>query len=323
MMTFTRISGAEAFANVIGNHSAVIPKKDDPESRLETPVSPILEPGFKLDESDSIFTIGSCFARRIEEGLSKVGLDVPAFRIEIPKEELHKGCITPRAILNKYTPFSMTNEVRGAFELIDLNKSLLEVKEGQFLDQQLHAPTLVSLERAQERRAYINTFNKTAIEGAKLIVITMGLVEAWFDTKADMYINQTPAFHAVKNDPDRFQFEVLSPTAAIAEAISLIELFNKYGAPDHHVMLTVSPIPIGRTFTGNDVIMANCYSKSVLRVAAEVVAQKFPHVDYVPTYEAITLGDRNATWANDNIHVLAGVVEHNIERIIKAYTGVS
>lgn len=88
----------------------------------------------------------------------------------------------------------------------------------------------------------------------------------------------------LKKFPDRFQFEVLSPESVGREVENIIELFLKYGKVGHKVMLTVSPVPIGRSFSGDDVIVSNCYSKSVLRAYAEYAKDKYKHVDYVPTY---------------------------------------
>ena len=318
-MSFDRISSADALKAVFGNKVAAIPRRDVANNRLEGAVKPGISNSFTISRSDKVFTIGSCFARNIESYLRKSGFDLGVFQFDIPIEELNQIAPFPTQLLNKYTPFSMTNEVRGAFGELDLERSLVEIAPNSFLDMQLHTDVGTTKDRAIERRAYVNDFNRTLIKEADTIVITLGLVECWFDKVAGLYTNQTPSVQMMKKFPERFQFEILAPDVVGKEVQNLVELFLKYGKRGHKVMLTVSPVPIGRSFSGEDVIVANCYSKSVLRTYAEYIKQTYDHVDYIPTYEAITLSDRANTWTDDNIHVTNEAVESIITHVAKHY----
>lgn len=91
--------------------------------------------------------------------------------------------------------------------------------------------------------------------------------------------------------------------------------------PHARIVLTVSPVPLSRTFTGQDVAVANCYSKSVLRAAAEAVVQQYDFVDYFPSYESVTLSDPRLAWDLDRVHVTGEVVKANIERLVALYCG--
>ena len=51
---------------------------------------------------------------------------------------------------------------------------------------------------------------------------------------------------------------------------------------------TVSPVPLVATASGHHVLEATIYSKSVLRVAAEVAVQRNKDVHYFPAYEIVT-----------------------------------
>lgn len=55
---------------------------------------------------------------------------------------------------------------------------------------------------------------------------------------------------------------------------------------------TVSPVPLYLTFSGEDIIVANTYSKSVLRAVCNAVENSRKRVDYFPSYEAVTLSTR-------------------------------
>src|SRR5205807_3173514 len=65
-----------------------------------------VRPSFTIDPSDSVFCIGSCFARNIEDTLAKAGFKVLS---------LHNQSDLS-VTFNKYNTFSMLNEARWALE---------------------------------------------------------------------------------------------------------------------------------------------------------------------------------------------------------------
>ncbi|MCA9656720.1 MAG: GSCFA domain-containing protein [Myxococcales bacterium] len=82
-------------------------------------------------------------------------------------------------------------------------------------------------------------------------------------------------------------------------------------------MIAVSPVPFNTTFSGRDAYCANTYSKSILRVCAEELAQH-PEVDYCPSFEMVTSGGADV-YGEDNIHVVDAVVERVVETMLRAY----
>jgi hypothetical protein len=82
--------------------------------------------------------------------------------------------------------------------------------------------------------------------------------------------------------------------------------------PSARVILTVSPVPLAATARHDQhVLSATTYSKSVLRVAAEMLSARFPHVHYFPSYEIITGAfSRGAYYADDLRNVLESGVSH-------------
>jgi hypothetical protein len=83
------------------------------------------------------------------------------------------------------------------------------------------------------------------------------------------------------------------------------------------VIVTVSPVPLTATFTGDDVIVANAFSKAVLRVCAQRLAD-FPWVDYLPSYETVVSGG-TAVLHDDNIHVLDETVAAITGEALRGY----
>ena len=101
------------------------------------------------------------------------------------------------------------------------------------------------------------------------MIITLGYTESWYSTEHDIYVNRAPVGDLrLRRRASGFQFQNLSGAQVVAtlEAI-LAEIFSRCGA-DTKVIMTVSPVPIGRSFSPHDVIVANDYSKATLLSAA-------------------------------------------------------
>jgi len=119
--------------------------------------------------------------------------------------------------------------------------------------------------------------------------------------------------------PERFQLHILDFAETLASLERTVALLKKFSRPDQRILLTVSPVPLLATHTEKDVIVANCYSKSVLRTAAEHIATTHDHIDYYPSYESVILSERQVAWEADQIHVTAELIHINVERMIEAY----
>jgi len=302
------------------NKVGAMPKRSSGDQRIATMASPSFSPSFKLVEGESIYTIGSCFARGVEHYLSLKGYRLPTMSLSLPEAELDPRFPAARAVLNKYSPYSMVNEIKYAFSNDEGDGFIIEASDGLYLDLQLHSEQYVSLERAMERRRTINRLNRDAIQSSRVVIVTLGLVEVWFDRLTGLHSNQTPKFSLVKRYPGRFQFETMTVQQATSSTIDIVDLLSKHGPNDQRIILTVSPVPIGRTFNNCDVMVANSYSKAALRCAAEEIVRNFSRVDYFPSYETVVLSERDAAWNDDGIHVTPPMVKHNVDRMISAYT---
>jgi len=140
--------------------------------------------------------------------------------------------------------------------------------------------------------------------------VTLGLVEAWYDTESSAYLNRMPPRHIFASG--RYELVVFD----VDEALSLLEPAFRL-LDGKRVILTVSPVPLHATFTGPDAQVANGYSKSVLRVCAERLAQ-LPGVDYYPSYE-IAISGGTAVYEDDNTHVLDDAVAEIVAHMLDAY----
>lgn len=83
--------------------------------------------------------------------------------------------------------------------------------------------------------------------------------------------------------------------------------------PAARIILTVSPVPLAATYSGEHVLLATVHSKAVLRVAAQQLAENFAHVAYFGAYEIVTAsGDSAGYFEVDRRTVTDQAVAHVI-----------
>jgi len=290
-------------------------------NRIVPEAWPKIKPKFYFTKDDVVFTIGSCFARNIEKHLKKAGCSVPTFYFGVPKDEWK---FRRNGILNKYTPASIFQDISwaaenysfGKFNPKSCSKFMYLCDDGQVIDTNLGGFIPVSSERFYQRRKeickiYMNLFK------AECIVITLGLIETWFDNKEKYYIQTAPIQRYI-NDKDRFLFETLTYNKCfkfIQDSFDIIIKIN----PNAKFLITTSPVPLERTFSNQDVITANLQSKSVLRaVCGELVSQN-ENVDYFPSFESVMLTKSWDIWMEDYRHVSDEFVFKIVSNLIELY----
>jgi hypothetical protein len=313
---FARIAAEEAYRTTLRHRASKWP--DRSSDRLEPIARPAVAPSFAIAPGASVLTIGSCFARNIEIALRDRGLRIPTLEMQVPPEELMAGTGLRSGLLNKYTPFSMLNEVEALGNEEDGGRFLIEAGEDAWWDGQLHSHQTVTRERGLKRRRRIRRLYAESIAESAVVIVTLGLIEAWWDEAEQLYLNDTVPRLIMERHPGRFFFETLSPEATIGAVMRLVAGLHARN-PAQKMLLTVSPVPLQRSFAGGDAISANSYSKAALRAAAEVASRSFDHVDYFPSYETVTLSEREQAWEDDLVHVQPAMIELNVARMIEAY----
>lgn len=319
-MPLQRIAGAQAFENLHKNlRRSAWPDGRKPRSRLAGIAAAMPVASFYFAPGDRILTLGSCFAREIEKHLSSLGFDLPMLKVNVPAEE--RITSTPNDVLNKYSVHSMENEIRWAFEGLpfDQRTLFLETDDGLWVDPHLgvNLPP-APFERVADRRAQAMAAMRD-LATSKVFIITLGLAESWFDLETNLYLNGAPPPSVRNLTPDRFALDVLSYDDVIQSLERIHALVRKYGAPDTKILITTSPVPFKATFTGDDALIANTYSKSVQRAACGAFAAAHDDVDYFPSYEIVTLTDRSRAYTADNIHVNPEIVGFIMDTVLFAY----
>lgn len=303
-MTSPTISGLDAWLAFTERPDA---KWNRARKRFAEPVFPLAhEPKFTIDPAAKFFCIGSCFARNIEEHLIYGGLDVISKRIVAPAAEWPQRTT---GLVNKFTSASILNELAWIGRPPDFSDPNLFVESDEgWIDLQL-APGVrpVPFARAVERRAYLTENYFTRLLQADVVVITLGLIEAWLDLHMGVHLNAPPPVASVRRQPDRYVLDVTTVQSNV-EALEAIRAELKALNPACRIIVTVSPVPLSATYSGVDVVRANTLSKAVLRVAANVLSQAHDDVDYFPRYEIVTHSPRESAYAEDKRHVSDAIV---------------
>jgi hypothetical protein len=289
------------------------------DNRVEPIAKPAFDVPFELIPGEPIFTIGSCFARNVEAELLARGFRIPMRQLfNTPAFEglAHE-------IVNNFGTPSIYNEFAWAFgeETFDEDKAIVKVGENRYAD--LHIVNSVRpgpLDDVLARRRGLMEATRTLVD-CRVLVMTLGLAEVWWDEEAQAYLNTVPLPGVMKAMPERFSLHVLSFEECHHYLRRALDIAFKHGRDDLRVILTVSPVPMFATHRREDVLVANSYSKSVLRAVAEQIVTADERIVYFPSYESVTLSDRRIAWMDDFVHVTRPIVEYNVARMVDAYTG--
>lgn len=275
---------------------------------------PSIKPGFSLTPGSRIFTIGSCFARNIEAVLAK-NYELPTADYAVPKSE---WAFAANGILNEYNPACISQRLLWAADNTDTSTlpATISGTDKECVDLLLAAGNAVTLERALERRREIDQLY-AQVSTSDLLVITLGLNECWYDEDEKCYLNRNPPPHVVRSHSERYRFEQLSVETSYSLMEKGIEAILDAGVKN--IMLTVSPVPLQTSFSGQDCVIANSYSKATMRCVAEKLRARFTGaLDYFPSYEIVTSGGLSS-FQDDHVHVKPEVVEKAIEHLLYCY----
>ena len=221
------------------------------------------EPLLGID--DSVYTLGSCFARELLRYLTKAG--VSSKRVWIPS-----GLNNSFAILDFFSWCATGQETGRGFRY-----------------DRLETGEIVEWKPEGERQAYADEFAK-----AGAFVFTFGLAEVWEDKETGgVFWRGVPEEIF---DADRHVFRLSSVEENTANIRQIIEHCRAMN-PDAPVVLTLSPVPLMATFRDVSCITADAVSKSVLRVALDQVMRDGREgVYYWPSYEVVKWVGPHLDW---------------------------
>lgn len=288
------------------------PRGDDPR-HVDGVLFPGIAPSFQIQAGDTVLTVGSCFAREIERNLT--GFNLPVRQLAFRPDEVDGD---PASIINEYNSGCIAQRLTWAAEGVDtarMTETVWGASDDSYdliLSKGSRAPVADLMDRRRRIDAVYSGINDSA-----LLIVTLGLSEVWVDLEQGIFLNRIPDWIHVRTNPQRYKLLMLTPQQNFD---LLAPVFQRLiGGGLQRIVVTVSPVPMGSTFAPEDAVVANCMSKSALRVAAGRLASTFPgQVDYFPSYEIVTSAGTRA-YEDDLIHVRPDMVARIMAHFKQAY----
>jgi hypothetical protein len=281
---------------------------------------PSVHPSFKIPRDSNFFMMGSCFARGLENALSNQGLRVLSLSRKFDAFNSTEKT-QPLGVTNRYNTASMLNEFRWA---LDPNspfpqEAIIDLGDGTAIDPHMN-PVLDLADRATTlRRREIFSEVVAELVNVDMLVLTLGLTEVWTDRQLGLAMNVAPILPMIRTAPDRFVYRRQRYAESLHNLNEIHRLMRTYGKPGHKIVVTVSPVPLIATFTTEDVVVANTYSKSVLRAVATDFAEAHANVDYFPSYEIVMNSKFETSWTEDKRHPQGKLAGHIMRTFVRNY----
>lgn len=286
----------------------------------------IYVPRFAIAKDMAIAAAGSCFAQHISKQFKQRGynfLDVePApsvMRAELQREygyDLYSGrygnVYSVRQLLQLF------QRAEGSFVPRD---RLWQTGERYFdpFRPSVEPGGFVSAAEAERDIAYHLSCVARMLAETDLFVFTFGLTEAWIDTADGTVFPTCPGTVAGTFDPQRHRFHNFTYPEVLADAEAFIALARQKN-PRIKFLFTVSPVPLTATASGNHVLAASVYSKSVLRAVCGDLVARNEGVDYFPSYELVASHPFRAMFFDPNLRTVASRgVEHVMNTFFSAH----
>lgn len=284
-----------------------------------------------LQKTSKLFTMGSCFATEIRRAMKRRGFTVYPNYAEVTydKESAIFNAIPERTdTLPHYDTFSMLQEFEAAFGLWpDRSAGFWPVESAAVNDKLgarevfqdpyrklVYARTRRDLESLSER---VNASITEGIHGADVIVLTLGLTEVWRHCETGRHLCIPPG-RGLGGGIGKAEFRHSTFAENYSNVRQLLDLlFSRY--PTKEVVLSVSPVPLGETFSIFDIGTANSESKSILRAVAAQICREYDNVTYFPAYEMATVCTKHA-FIEDGRHVRREFADLVIATFVSAFS---
>lgn len=257
-------------------------------------IDPVLHPRFAISATDRMATAGSCFAQHIARYMMQSGytyfVTEPGHAL-LDAETLkayNYGTFSAR-YGNIYTVRQLLQLLQRAYGLHQPVDDIWTKGTG-FIDPfrpYVQPDGFSSLAEFHADRAQHFAAVRRIVEDSDVFVFTLGLTEGWENAQDGTVYAICPGCGEGEHHPDRHRFHNFSVTEVSDDLFAAID-FMRARNPALRVLLTVSPVPLIATFEAQHVLTATTYSKSVLRVAAEMARERYDFVDYFPSFEIIT-----------------------------------
>lgn len=224
---------------------------------FRTPVK-LLDPDVKIDLSDPILTIGSCFSDSIGSKLD---------------EHKFNTLINPFGTI--YDPLSISRLLNYTIDDQQPEEDTYVLNEGVFRNLELHS-SFSGMEKSELQLKIKGNLatTKYQLASTKWLIITYGTAFVYRYAKSSEFVA-----NCQKLPGSNFNKELLSVKQLIVDFESFYQQLTEFN-PEIKIIVTVSPVRHLR-----DGISENAVSKSILRIFCNELEKTYDSVYYYPSYE--------------------------------------
>jgi hypothetical protein len=254
-----------------------------------------------LSSQDIIFTMGSCFAEEIRTALTARGQAcVPRYRrIAFDPTMALVDTVPKIEHMNFYNTFAIRQQFEQMFGLWTQEpddywvvqrfppKIVSWTKRPNYQDPYRRLVIAQSPEMLWTMVTRIVDEMRRAFEEATAFIFTFGMTEVFINRRSGRVAAQKPGYAGGGGLEEATRHD--STFGENLENVrSLIRMIRarKPGAP---IIMSVSPVPLARTFGPLDIVTASFEGKSILRAVLGQVVREFEGVAYLPSYEYVTM----------------------------------
>lgn len=300
--------------------------REDPRFR----VSDIYQPKFRLAPGMKVATAGSCFAQHIGKYIRTSRLQLvdtePAPRGMAPDTASRFGFgLFSARYGNVYTARQLRQLLEDASSET-VHDSAIWRRDRRIFDGLRPNVEPEGLGSAAEvRRHRLDHLRRVrqAFTEAEVFIFTLGLTEAWTHRATGIVFPTAPGVVAGTYDPQAHAFANFGMAETFEDLAAALDILRAAN-PALKIILTVSPVPLTATASGQHVLSATTYSKSVLRAVAGEMAALDAAVDYFPSFEIITGAPFAGRFFKENLrHITRDGVDTAMSVFFAAQDGLS
>jgi len=278
---------------------------------------------FQIQPHHRVASIGSCFAQHISRRLQTAGLNyyvtepAPA---ELPPEEAERrsfGTFSAR-YGNVYTAKQLRQLLDRACGDLTANIVPWRRPDGRFVDPfrpAVEPEGYDTQEDVEEARRHHLTAVRHLFETLDVIIVTLGLTEAWRARSDGSVFPVAPGVIAGDMTSSAYEFfnsEVDDIATDLKAFLAKLRGVN----PHARAIFTVSPVPLVATYEDRHVLVSTTYSKSALRVAVDRVCRASDHAYYFPSYEIVASHASRGEYFAEN---LRSVTDRGVDHVMRLF----
>jgi hypothetical protein len=287
-------------------------------------IEELWDPKFRIEKHHKVATFGSCFAQHIGRALVSRNFnwmisEWPPRGLSAENAKKYNYGVFSARTGNIYTVSLLQQWVHWATGEADIPEEVWE-KDGRYYDPfrpNIEPNGFLSVNELRLSRELAIEAFKECLMKANVFVFTLGLTESWFNKEHGYEYPMCPGTVAGVFDRSKHQFinqDFPFIRSRLEATIGKIHELN----PGIKILLTVSPVPLTATNSGNHVLIATMESKSILRAVAGQMKRRFGFVDYFPSYEIINSPPFRGTFFESNQRTVNHVgVNHVMDSFFK------